>query len=128
MPPVHEPFITWNLFLTLFLVPLCVSLLYLGIRRLFEKGDKAREEKDHKIAKLLEEQAALLAEKEELKETAIHEWRGRFEGTLCQIKAKVEEIAETMHDKVPFGVCDQREAELKQAVRDLDTRMRQAGR
>jgi hypothetical protein len=124
MPPVHEPFITWNLFLTLFLVPSCVSLLYFGIRRLFEKGDKARDEKDHKIAKLLEEQAALLAEKEELKETAIHEWRGRFEGTLCQIKTKVEEIAETMPDKVPFGHCTAKEAEVRRDMRDLETRLR----
>ena len=63
------------------LVPLALGLLWIAIKREFEKRDK----KDDRIAELL-------AQQERRKEEAIMDWRGRFEKTLCAVKGKVAEI------------------------------------
>jgi hypothetical protein len=116
MAQITEPVLTWNLFLTAFFIPLCLLLLWGAIKRQFKERDK----KDEKIA-------ALLEEREEVKESAIHEWRDRFDKNLCAVKLTVEGIREEMHTKVTFSICDDREREMKQSLSDHDRRMRAGG-
>lgn len=112
--PSHldEPVLTWNLFLTAFLVPLSISLLYYGIRRLFAQRDQEQSEKDTQIKKLL-------AEREAEKEEAIREWRTRLADTQCAIKKKVDTIAEDMHKKVDWTYCEAKEKKIEERLREL---------
>ena len=98
------------------LFPLALGLLWLGIKRQFEKRDR----RDEKIARLLEE-------REKQKEGVVTERFSRFQMTLCDVKVKVDQIADAMHEKVSFDVCDHREDEVKQSLKDFDVRLRQGG-
>jgi len=98
------------------LFPFALGLLWIGIKRQFDKRDA----KDDKIAELLEE-------RERLKEGAIYEWRNKFDGTLCSVKNRLDEIADDLHRKVPFDVCEKKEAEVRRQVEDHDRRMRAGG-
>jgi len=96
--------------------PLALGLLWVGIKRQFQ----IRDAKDDKIAELLDE-------RERLKEGAIHEWRHKFDGTLCSVKNKVDEIAADMHKKVPFDLCEKKEAAVRRQTEDHDRRLRAGG-
>lgn len=111
-----EPVITWNLFLTAFLVPGSLVILGAWIKRQFER----RDEKDDRIAGLLEE-------REKKKEDAIMEWRQRFQSTLCDVKEKVDKINSGLQDRVPFKICDEREKEFKRTLEEHDRRIRKVG-
>lgn len=126
--PISQPqeFVwTWNIFVNIALIivilPAVGTLIVSSIKRHINKRDQERDKKDEKIAQLL-------AEKEAMKEGVIHEWRDRFSGTLCDVINKVDEIADGLHSKVPFGVCDDREREMKRLISGLDERLRRVGK
>jgi hypothetical protein len=102
--------------LTNLVYPLSLVALGAWIKRQFDKRDR----KDDRIA-------ALLEQREAKKEEAITEWRQRFQSTLCDVKVKVEEISEEMHNRVPFVVCDGKEREMKRTIEDHDRRIRAVG-
>ena len=111
--PIQEPLLTWNLFLTAFLVPLSLIILGSWMKRQFEKRDK----NDERIASLLEEREA---RKDDV-------YRERWDGlqkTMCLVKEKVEDISEKMHERVPFSVCDEREREIHKRLDNHDGRLR----
>jgi hypothetical protein len=102
--------------LTNLVYPLSLVALGAWIKRQFER----RDEKDDRIADLLEE-------RENKKEEAIMEWRQRFQSTLCDVKVKVDEISDGLHERVPFKVCDEREKKFERALEDHDRRIRKVG-
>jgi hypothetical protein len=110
---VAEPFITWNLYVAPAISALSTALILLFVDRRFRSSDK----KDDRIA-------SLLAEKEERKEAHIKEWRDTYTKKIDCVKATVDEIREDMHQKVPFTICDEREGEIKQMLRDVEIRLR----
>jgi len=107
------PVLTWNLFLTLFLVPFCVAMLYGAIKRLFIK-------RDADVAKIAE----LLAEKQFMKDESLDVWRGGFTTLLNQIKERVDCIAEELHNRVTYTDCKERERELRENRKEFDRRLR----
>lgn len=105
----QEPLITWNLLVSNLVIPLCLLILWGGIKRQFVQKDA----KDKQI--------------EELKDAAIKEWRLKFDTTLCSVKGTVDEIKEDMHRKVPFPYCEDREREIRGILHDHDRRIREVG-
>lgn len=120
--PQQGPLLTWNLFVTLVLVPLCVSLLYFGIRRLITKKDKEREEKDKERELKDKKIEQLLAEREQIKEKALKEWQSQFAEVQCSIKRKVEEIAEEIHNRVTWEHCNTRRDTVDKILRELQNK------
>ena len=85
-----EPVLTWNLFLTLFLVPLSVTLLGIYQGRRLDKQAKGweayhAEVKEHQIA-----------------------WRKATTETLCMVKNTLDNIERDMNKKVSKTDCDDR--------------------
>lgn len=107
------PVLTWNLFLTLFLVPFCVTLLFFAIKRLFIQ-------RDADVAKI----AALLAEKQFMKDESLDVWRVGFTALLSQVKERVDTIAEELHNKVSISDCKEHEKEIRENMKDFDRRLR----
>lgn len=112
MNTISEPVLTWNLFLTLFLAPLSVSLLYFGIKNMFKKQSEAKE----KDAVLIKE---LLIEHDKLKEDTIRERWDRFAKVQCEIKSKVESIEKSIPDKVSWAKCDEWMNKLDERIRKV---------
>jgi len=108
---VHEPLITWNLFLTAGLVPLSVMILYGAIVRQF----KARDLRDAKIAELMKEA-------ETTKAVMIKERYDNFANTLCHVKEKIEEIAAAQQDRVTWEHCNDVHKELRRDLKELNGR------
>jgi hypothetical protein len=108
----QEPFVTWNLFVTLLLMPLCVAILGMWIKRQFELSDQRKRAEGEKIAQLL-------AEKESMKEDAIKERWATYSATLCAIKETVEGIKEDMHKKVTWEHCDSEHDKIDERLRSV---------
>jgi signal transduction histidine kinase len=106
---MSEPIITWNLFLTAFLVPLGLLLLGMWINRQF----KTRDEKDLEIKNLLNK-------KDDEKEKAIIEWKSSVTQTLCDIKTKVEILGGALYDKVTWEHCSDRMDKLDERLREVE--------
>lgn len=125
-----EPLMTWNLFLTLFLVPVCMAALGMCINRWIKQSDARRDRKEaDNIAyreKKEAEIAKLLAAKEEQKEKEILSWRKTYTDNQCAIKNAVTEIGEKIHqidkDKVDWGAWRDKEIECKEAHRRINDR------
>ena len=98
------------------LFPLALGLLWLGIKRQFERRDR----KDEQIAELL-------ARQEVKKDEMISERFARIQSTLCDVKVKVDQIVVSMHEKVPFDYCNHKEEEVRDSLKDFDIRLRQGG-
>lgn len=116
VPPsgtISEPVYTWGLYVAPAISALSTALILLFVDRRFKSSDK----KDDRIA-------SLLAEKEERKEAHSKEWREAYTKKIDCVKATVDEIREDMHHKVPFIVCDEREGEMKQTLKEIETRLR----
>jgi hypothetical protein len=110
---VTEPIVTWNLFLTTFLVPLCVAMLYGAIKRQFLLRDK----KDEEISKLLE--------KRELeKEFHIRERWDQFTATQCSIKAKLDAMSKDLNNKVDWQFCHEKESDISRQIERIEDRIR----
>lgn len=119
---------TWNLFLTVFLVPLCVGLLGMYFKRSMDDHSRARDKKDERIE-------ILLKEKDLEKERSLNEWRQRYTDTQndiksvqCAIKNKLDEIGKDLQEKVPWEHCVNKEKEHKESFRDVDLRLRGLGK
>ena len=111
-----EPIVTYNLFLTAFLVPLSVSVSYFAIKRQFTERDK----KDEQIAQLL-------AEREELKQKSISDWRELFSATQCAIKERLDEVVASLNDKVPWDHCVERRKARDIEMKEIEQRLRMGG-
>ena len=79
---IAEPVFTWNLFITIVIVPFGLFLVYTGIKRLLDKKDKKEIEKDLKIAELSEKN-------EKLKEAA-----------NIQARQIITDKIEVLHDEI----------------------------
>ena len=107
---ITEPVMTWNLFLTAFLVPSSAAIssgavmLYMSWRiKKKEKDDKRyREDRELREVKI----SQLEKELEEEKVKATIEWRKNHMETLCRVKDKVEDIYEALNNKVSKEDCD----------------------
>lgn len=95
---VQEPVMTWNLFLTAFLVPTCsaltVAVLVAYINWKHKKRDKRDEEND-RLRRELEE--------EKMRNTI--QWRQQHSDLLCRVKDKVENIYNGLDKKVDKDDC-----------------------
>jgi hypothetical protein len=99
---------TWNFFLTAVLVPLGLGLLWIAIKRQFTERDK----KDEKIA-------ALLTDKDDQKEKSIIEWKNNVTNKLCEIRVKLDDITEVMHDKVDWTHCNKEMDRHDDRIREI---------
>jgi flagellar biosynthesis/type III secretory pathway M-ring protein FliF/YscJ len=106
MPQAQDFMWTWNLLVSNLLIPLCLALLWYAIKRQFTKKD----EKDKQI--------------EEMKESAILEWRTRFSTTQCSIKEKLDEMSKDLNNKVDWTFCHDKEEEISRKIDRLDDRIR----
>ncbi len=105
---MNEPLVTWNLFLTPFVVALSTGLILVFVRSMFTQ----RDDKDKKIAELL-------AEKESALLVGVKEFRERVDG-------KLEEISEGLILRVDWDHCTDRrkeqdtESEKRRRLRDIE--------
>jgi uncharacterized protein YoxC len=99
-------------FVSIFLVPLCLFLVSIWIKRLFKASDEIKEDSEKKIAELLQKQ-------EDIKEKATLEWRATYNQDQRDIKGKVEEIAKVVTEKVSYRHCEETEKELWQAIEKI---------
>lgn len=76
------PYLTWNLFLTLLLIPIAVFTINLLIKRSFTKFTDG------------------WAKYEELKEKNLEERWERYSSNLCSVKTLVEKLVEKLGDTV----------------------------
>jgi hypothetical protein len=113
MPGQDQIYWTWNFFLTVFLVPLGLGLLWIAIKRQFTTRDK----KDEAISKLLEEREAE-------KEAHIRERWATFQQTQCAIKEKLDDVSKDLNNKVDWAFCHDKETEISRKLDRLDDRMR----
>lgn len=109
---VQEPVVTWNLFLTAVLVPISVTLLGIFISYKMKK----RDEKDDEIRLLKEELA-------DEKEKAVEEWRKVHQNILCKVKASLDNIEESLGNKVDKGDCIRERGDVWEAVNKLREKM-----
>ena len=70
---MQEPIITWNLLLTLVIIPVGLFMLFQGIKRLFAKKDKEDTRKDEIIADLVRSKECAQKRELELTHGAISE-------------------------------------------------------
>ena len=110
MPQASEFVWTWNLLVNNIFIPLCLALLWYGIKRQFERKDA----KDQEI--------------ESLKESAISEWRTRFSTTQCDIKEKLEEMSVSLNGKVDWDFCHKREDDITHKLERIDDHIRAVGK
>lgn len=103
-----EPVITWNLYVTPVVVGVSTALIMIFINRLFKRQDS----KDVEIEKLL-------AEKEELKEQNIQQWRKTYTDTQCLIKNSVERIEDSLNGKVDKDDCIRQSEDQWDAINEL---------
>jgi hypothetical protein len=109
MPQPSEFVITWNLIVSNIFVPLCLALLWYGIKRQFERKD----EKDKQI--------------DELKEAAIAEWRTRFSKCQFDIKGDVANINTKLDSKVDKDICQVREENINHKLERIEDQIRLQG-
>ena len=98
--------------INLLVIPLSLFLASLWITRLFNKRDTKEERTATQIKELLDK-----ADKE--KELTIKERWDEFRKVQCEIKAKVNKIADEMHDKVPYEHCNDRMDVLDERIRGI---------
>ena len=94
---MQEPLLTWNLFLTAFIVPLSIFLLGVWMNRSFKKRD-AKDEEIRKLRGSIE---------------------NRRETNLCAIKKCLEEIKDKLNSKVSHEDCIREHKEVWDGINDL---------
>jgi len=118
---LQEPVVTWNLFLTAFLVPTCSALTVAFIMGYIHWKMKKQAKKDSEIAerkvkadaeiaerkmKQEEEITKLRLELEAEKAAATQTWRKTHTDVLCRVKERVDGIYEVLDSKVDKDDCD----------------------
>lgn len=129
---IQEPVVTWNLFLTAFLVPVCSALTVAFIMSYINWKMKNQVKKNEEIAaakvkadmeianlkiaadaeiaekkrKQDDEIAKLRTELEAEKVAATQAWRKTHTDVLCRVKEKVDGIYEVLDSKVDKDDCD----------------------
>lgn len=106
MPQSSNLVVTWDLILSNVFIPLCLALLWYGIKRQFERKD----EKDKQI--------------DELKEEAIKEWRTRFSKCQSDTKDEVEKIITKMDEKVDMTHCQAQEDNFNHKLERMEDQIR----
>lgn len=96
---MQEPVVTWNLFLTAFLVPTCSAISSGIIIGYISWRNRKKEKKDREIDAL-----KLAIEEEKLKNTA--QWRKNHTEVLCKVKERVDNIYTCLDKKVDKDDCD----------------------
>lgn len=84
----QEPVLTWNLFLTIILIPLSVTLLGSYLKNIMAKHARDREKY------------------EEEKEKHTEEWRTAIGNTICGIKDSLGEMRKEVVQKVEIEDCN----------------------
>lgn len=103
---VQEPVMTWNLFLTIFLVPICSALTTAAI--VGHVNRKYKLQADH-----AEEVAVLLKRIEEEKLKALLAWQQEHATKICKVKEKVDGIYDELNVKVDKDECRDLRAAMK---------------
>jgi signal transduction histidine kinase len=102
MPQPQDFVWTWNIFLTLILtavvLPAVAAMMVSSIKKHLNRRDEEQDKKDKRIEELL-----ITREKE--KEAHVLEWKDSVTAKLCEIRAKLDSINESVHDKVDWGYC-----------------------
>lgn len=106
---IEYPLFTWNLFVTVGLVPLCVLVLGMFIKRWLDQKDK----KDAEIHRLR-------LEADSRKENSVREWREAYVKNQCDIKKKLEEIGEELHNRVTWDHCKHEMDRFDDRLRDVN--------
>jgi predicted type IV restriction endonuclease len=133
---VNEPFYwTWNFLLTAFLTVVVLPTVAWMITNSFKRQFAERDKKDEKILTLLaekeDEKTRHLAELDTIKQADISAWRREFAFRQCEIKDKVQEIADNIakieREKVDWLHCNGRRLEEDRAMREIEMRIRVGG-
>ena len=107
---VQEPVMTWNLFLTAILVPLCSAITTAIIVGYFNRKMKKKEANDIKYRiereKKEDEINSLLRQLDNEKQNATFEWRKHHTDTLCKVKERVDDFYNAIDRKVDKHDCD----------------------
>ena len=109
---MHEPILTWNLFLTAILVP--GSVFFLGVY--FNRVFKRRDQKDEEIKRL-----SVKIESE--REQVIKDWRKSYTENLCSIKHTLNEINEKLTHKVSQEDCTRERKDLWDRIDKISQRI-----
>ncbi len=96
---VQEPVLTWNLFWTTILVPVCTAVSSAVIIGYINRKHKEREAR-------YTEAAELRKEIEELKEKATKEWRENHTNIMCLVKTRLDGVVNGLDKKVDKEDCD----------------------
>ena len=89
---IAEPVLTWNLFITIVVVPFGLFLVYTGIKRLLDKRDREDCEKEKQIKELLDKT-------EKLKDT-----------TNAQARLIITDKIEALHEEIIADRTNTKEA------------------
>lgn len=103
-----EPVMTWNLFLTLFLVPVSVSALGIYMRWMLHKRDMKDEQIELLKSKLIEE-----------KEKSSDEWRQNHQEVLCRVKQTLDALLKNLQQKVGKDDCIREHDSTWKAIEEL---------
>lgn len=96
---VQEPVLTWNLFWTTLIVPICSGITVAIIVNYVNRKHKERDEKDKNILELMRTI-------EEQKQQVTLQWRENHSAILCRVKENVENIYSSLDKKVDKDDCD----------------------
>jgi len=119
-----------TILITIFLVPLCLSLVTIWVTRMLDKRAAQQLAKDEKVEKLLikseqeKETAAgqiakILAENDRERERILKERWERSDKSQCEIKEKLENLVNNMHEKVPWDKCDEKMGSFDERLRGM---------
>jgi len=113
---MNQPIMTWNLFVTVIIVPISIVILGWWLNRL----DKKREQREHLREKYREEKEKerllLLEENRVLREKELNDWRDRYANTQCTIKNTLDKIVQSLNAKVFVSDCKIEQKDIWDAI------------
>lgn len=108
----QEPLVTWNLFLTAFIVPASAALASTVLGIFISYKLRKRDEKDAQIAMLRDKLA-------EEKEKSVVEWRQNHQAILCGVKSTLDAIEKSLENKIDKEDCIRERSDVWDAVNKL---------
>lgn len=109
---VQEPVMTWNLFLTAWLVPFCSAVSSAVVIAYVSYKWRKRDQKDAKIEELK-------LKLEEEKEKATAEWRKNLTETMCRVKGTIDLIENSLGEKIDKEDCIRSKGDLWKEINRL---------
>jgi hypothetical protein len=109
---LHEPLVTWNLYITPIAISISTGVIMLFVTRMFNMRDRKDEEIAKLIVKANEERETRIKESERWREENSKQWRENVTTVQCKIKETLQRIENKLEHKVEKEDCI-RESENK---------------